>query len=277
MSGIKNISLSNNWKRKNKRWLKFLIGALVFFIFLFILNIFDYRIKNIFFTLSSPIQKLFWSAGNSSSGFLGSILNSGNFAKENENLKSENQNLLAKISFLQSIVKGNQDQSNVSLSCQEEQFQLQMASVIGVNNQDFLTLNKGSSDGILEDMPVINNQKALVGKVFKVYKNFSEIMLISNENSVVSVKVLNSEIDGVVRGEGGRKAYLDFVPIDSNINQYDVLITSALDGIFPKNLLVAKILKVEKNDQEPHQKAQVEIFSDFLDNNLFIIKNYKQK
>lgn len=273
MSGVKNFSIG----KKNNTLLKFIIGGSVFLLLCFVLNFFSSGIKNYFFTMSSPVNNLFWSAGESSSGFLASFLKAGDFARENENLKSENQKLLSQISVLQSIISANQAQSNVSLSCQNDNFNLLMAGVSGLGSQDNLTINKGSDDGVALGMPVIDQQKSLLGKISKVYKDFSEVMLISNKNSVINVKILNTEIDGVVKGRGGQEIYLDLVPIDETINQNDILVTSSLESVCPKDLLIGKIVKVEKNDQNPHQSAQVQPFFDISSDNLFVITNYKQK
>ena len=46
---------------------------------------------------------------------------------------------------------------------------------------------------------------------------------------------------------------------------------------FPKDLVVAKILKIEKNDQKPFQQAQISLFFNVKSaDNLFVITNYKQ-
>ena len=143
------------------------------------------------------------------------------------------------------------------------------------------------------DMPVINQQSVLYGKVSKVYKNFSDVMLISNKNSVISVKVQRNlsnivgqsssdliaakpktEIDGVVKGTGKLGVYLDLIPIDDTINQ-KIFGDSALENVFPKDLLVGTIMKVQKNDQNPHQQAQVQPFLSSSIDNLFVITNYK--
>ncbi|MCX6721048.1 MAG: rod shape-determining protein MreC [Candidatus Staskawiczbacteria bacterium] len=243
------------------------------------MNFFNSGIRNNFFALSAPLQKFFWSAGESSSGFLASIFNGGSFFKENQNLKSENQKLLEQVVSLQAIIGGNQAQSTVSSACQNDEFKLQMAGVVGLEKEDNLTINKGSASGILEGMPVITEQKALLGKISKVYKDYSEVMLISNKNSVINVRILqsNPEIDGVLKGSGGLQVYLDLVPVDDTLNSGDTLVTSALEGTFPKDLLVGKITKVEKNDQNPHQQAQVQPFFNISSDNLFVITNYKQK
>ena len=224
--------------KKNRNWIKFLIGAVALLFFIFVLNIFTPGIKNSFYSLSAPIQKVFWGAGKSSSSFFGSILNAGSLASENDNLKSENQKLSAQVASLKSIEQGNQAQSDVSASCQNTGFKLKMAGVVGLDS-DILSINKGSADGISVGMPVISQQNVLFGKVFKVYKNFSDVMLISNKNSVINVKiqqpdsglistedgtsVVTPEIDGVVKGNGGLNAYLDLIPINSNINLKDIL------------------------------------------------------
>ena len=279
-----------NLNKRGGSWIKFLIGFLVLVGFIAILNFFSPGIKNTFYSVSYPVQKTFWTAGESCSGFLTSFANAGSLNKQNENLKNQVQELQAKVVSLQSVVGGNQEQSQVSLACQDSSFKLLMAGVIGLDDQDILSINKGLADGISENMPVINQQGALFGRVVKVYNNFSKVMLISNKNSVISVKVqqdqqqngsgdvvVSPEIDGVIKGTGKFGAYLDLVPVDDTIKQGDLLVTSALEGIFPKDLLVGTITQVEKNDQKPHQQAQIQPFVNTSTDNLFVVLNYKQK
>jgi rod shape-determining protein MreC len=280
MNSFRNFSIN----KKNKSWTKILVGGVIILFLLFILNIFVAPIKNSFYSISAPIQKTFWTAGESSSTFISSFFQAGSIVKENENLKCENQKLLSQIAALQSIEQGNKAQSAISATCQNNGFEVTMAGIVGLDDQDILSLNKGSTDGITEGMPVINQENVLFGKVIKVYKNFSKVMLISNKNSVVNVKIQQSpddttlEVDGVVKGRGGLDAYLDLIPVNSEINPYDILVTSALDKSFPKDLLVAKIIQKEKNDQKPFQQAQIGLFFDVKTiDNLFVIKNYKQQ
>ena len=278
MNGVKNFSI----KQKNNNWLRILIGAGALLLLVFVLNIFATGVKNCFYAISSPIQKTFWSAGESSSFFVTSFFKAGSLAKENENLRNENQKLLSEVASLQSIQQGNQAQSEVSAACQNTGFKTVMVGVNGLDN-DILSLNKGSASGIAVGMPVINQQNVLYGKVIKVYKNFSQVMIISNKGSVVNVKIQNdltnadSEIDGVLKGNGGLKAYLDLISVADNINSGDILLTSSLDKSFPKDLLVGKVAKVEKNDQSPFQQAETSLFFDIKTiDNLFVITNYKQ-
>ncbi len=285
MNRVKNFSIN----KKRNGFVPVIIGTAVFLFLIFTLNIFVTPIRNGFFALSSPIQKTFWTAGESSSLFLGSIFNGGAIAKENANLKNENQKLLAQIASLQSIESGSQALNDMSASCQNTGLKYVMAGVIGLDESDILSINKGSADGILEGMPVLNQQHVLFGKIFKVYKNFSKIILVSNKNSVINVKIQQAaptgnpddpvvpEIDGVVKGSGGLTAYLDLIPISSAINPGDILVTSAIEKSFPKDLLVGKIIQKQKNDQKPFQQAQISLFLNVkTTDNLFVITNYKQ-
>jgi len=284
VNSFKNFSV----KQKNIGWLKTLIGVIILLFLLFVVNIFVYPIKNYFHIISAPIQKVFWSVGVSSSSFVSSFLNAGSLTAENQDLKNENQNLLSQVAFLQSVKEGNQAQNDISVSCQNSGFNLVMAGVIGLDNNDILSINKGFADGISEGTPVINQQNVLFGKIFKVYKNFSEVMLISSKNSVVNVKIqqknlediiynTDPEVYGVIKGNGGLDAYLDLIPINSSINSQDVLVTSAIDKFFPKDLLVGRIIQKSKDDQKPFQQAQISLFFDVKSSdNLFVITNYKQ-
>jgi rod shape-determining protein MreC len=278
MKGVKNFSIN----KKNRNWLRYVIGASVVLFFLFVFNFFIAPISNFFYTVSSPIQKTFWTAGESSAGFFGSFFQSGNLVKQNKDLTESNQRLLAQVASLQSIEQGNLAQSDVSASCQNTGFKVVMAGVIGLDDNDILSINKGSADGIAEGMPIISQHNVLFGKISKVYKNFSKIMLISNKNNVTNVKVQQSdltkpEIDGVIRGDGGLTAHLDLIPIDSEINPGDALFTSSVEKSFPKDLLVAKITQKIKNDQKPFQQAQISLFFNVkTTDNLFVITNYKK-
>jgi len=283
MIGAKNILLN----KKSRTGLKFLIGAAFVVVFVVVLNFFNTGIKNVFYAFSSPIQKTFWTAGESCSGLLGSFLNAGSLNKENQNLKNEVQQLQGKIAALQAVVGGNRAQSAVSSACQNNEFKLLMAGVTGLDSQDMLSLNKGSADGISEGMPVINQQGALYGKVVKVYNNFSKVMLISSKKSIISVKVQqqevkaegeeqSKEVEGVIKGSEKLSVYLDLVPVDETIKQGDILLTSSLEETFPKDLLVGTVTKIQKNDQNPYQQAIVKPFLTSSINNLFVILNYKR-
>jgi len=286
VKNLENFSLN----KKSNAWIKFLIAGFLILFLVYILNLSTSPVKNYFFAISSPIQKLMWTAGASSSLYFGSFLNAGSLARDNKYLKEENQKMLFQLSFLQSISRGNQEFSQISAVNQNRGFDVVMAGVIGLEANDVLSINKGSADGIFDGMPVINEQGVLFGKTSKVYKNFSEVILLSNKDSIINVKIqkyqddqmipaedLPPEISGVVRGRGGLSAYMDLIPINTDINLQDIITTSSMEKVFPKDLLVGRIIQKYADDQKPFQQAEINLFSDVSGlENLFVITNYKQ-
>jgi len=286
VKGVGKFSLN----KKGSSWVKLIITGAVLLFFVYILSLLTYPAKNYFFTVSAPVQNFLWTAGASSSLYLGSFLNASSLAKENQNLKDENQKLLLRVYSLQSIDRGAQEFNQISAACQSKGFDIVMAGVVGLETNDILSINKGSVDGISEGMPVIDQQSVLFGRISKVYKNFSEVILLSNKDNVINVKVQRyqedqsvpegeplPEINGVIRGLGGLSAYLDLVPINTEIKLQDILVTSAMEKYFPKDFLVGRVTKIQKDDQKPFQQAEISLFSDVSKlENLFVITNYKQ-
>lgn len=261
---------------------KILIGIVLLLVFIGVLNLFQKQFKNFFYSVSEPLQKTFWRIGSNSSSFLGSFLEFGNLDKINEELNTKNQELLKEIIILQQQKTENQALREIIGNNQDKEFKLILTDVIGIDSkQDFILINKGAEDGILENMSVINAQKVLFGKISKVYKNFSKVMLVSNRNSVLDIKIqkddtLSASIYGAIRGEGNLTSVLDLVQLDSEIKNNDILITSSLEGTFPRGLLVGEITEVSKNDLKPFQTAKIELFFDLKQaDKLFIISDYR--
>ena len=268
--------------KRNTMLPKILIGIVVFFVFIGVLNLFQKQFKNFFYFVSEPLQKTFWKAGNNASNFWGSFLRLNELANENEELITRNQELLEEIIILQRAKTENQALKEVIGNGQAQEFKLILTDAIGVDSQqDFILIDKGSEDGISENMPVISAQKVLFGKIFKVYKNFSKVMLVSDRNSVLDIKIqkddtLSPPIYGAVRGEGNLTAILDLIPLDCEIKNSDILITSSLEGTFPRGLLVGKVTEASKDDLKPFQTAKIELFFNLKQiDKLFIISDYK--
>lgn len=267
--------------KNNKNFKKWLIGIVALILVIFLLNQFQKEVKNFFYLISSPIRKCFWLAGNSTANFFESFIRTKSLKKENSELQIKNQELLAEISALMEVKNENQILREILEINSQKEFKLVFSQVVGKDtNQDFILVNKGSEGGILEDMPVINQQKILFGKIFEVYKNFSRVMLISNKNSVFDVKIQNNNaseapVYGVIKGKGNLGVFLDRIPFDAQIKEGDLLITSSLEGNFPKGLLVGEVKNPIKNDIKPFQTAEVQpLFNIKTTENLFIITNF---
>ncbi|MBZ9572002.1 rod shape-determining protein MreC [Patescibacteria group bacterium] len=254
---------------------KILIIVIGILLFLF-LNFFQKEIRNFFYKISEPIQRVLWGAGDRVSGFFETITKINKLKKEADELKLKNQELLAKIAFLEELKKENEilrEALNIEL---QKEFTLSFAQVLGKDSiKDSILIDKGSKDGISEGFPVITQSRVLLGKISEVYQNFSKVSLISDKENSFDAKIQESEIYGVIKGKGSLKVFLDLIPQDKEIREGDLVVTTSLGGIFPPGILVGQIGKVGKSDILPFQEAEISpMFSLNEVEKVFVILEY---
>ena len=258
--------------------LKFGIVLIFTAILFLVLNLtnFSKDVKNFFYLISSPIQEFFRGGGDSASCFLCSILEKEDLQKENEELKLKIQELLTEKANLEELKKENQALREALDLGLKEEFKLVLADFVSKDfDDDLISINKGSEEGISEGFPVITQQKNLVGRVVEVYDNFSKVMLISHKNSSFDANITGTEIYGVVKGKGDFKVNLELIPREEEIKKDDLLVTTTLEGIFPKGLLVGQVKEFKKTDVDPFQQAEINLFFNIKNlNYLFVITEF---
>lgn len=262
---------------KKIKYSKILIAVLIAFLFFLLLNFLSQGAKNLFYSISSPFQKFFWQIGQKSSDFFIPFLMVNKIKIENSKLVIKNQELLTKLSLLEELKSENQTLREVLNAGLQKDFKFIVAEVISKDAlKDSILIDKGSEDGVLKDMPIINQQKVLFGKVSEVYKNFSRIALISDKNFVSDIKIQSKEIYGVIRGIGNLSLYLDLIPRDADLKDGDILLTSSFGGGYPKDLLLGRVSRVIKEDTKSFQEAKAEpIFDLKSTDTLLVITNFK--
>jgi rod shape-determining protein MreC len=246
--------------------------------FFFILNFtpFGKEVKNFFYLISSPIQKVFWKTGERISDFFEAIFRIENLKKENEELKLKIQTLEAENFALIELKKENELLREALGIGLKKEFKLTLSQVIGKDiAKDSILIDKGAKDGILENSPVISQQKVLIGKVNQVYRDFSKVLLISNPKISFDGKISDSQVFGRIQGKGNLKILFDLIPKEKEIKKGDLVVTSALGRIFPEGLVVGKISQIKKSDLKPFQEVQIQPAFDLGDlEKLFIITEW---
>jgi len=106
-------------------------------------------------------------------------------------------------------------------------------------------------------MPVVTEQKILLGRISEIFENFSRVILISNKESSFDAKVSGTDVTGIARGRGGSKIEFDLVPQDKALEVDDLVVSSSLGGIYPEGLLAGVVSKVSRNDVTPFYKAEI--------------------
>jgi rod shape-determining protein MreC len=120
------------------------------------------------------------------------------------------------------------------------------AQVIGSSGSDLsqsIYIDKGSDDGVAQDMAVIT-ARGIVGKVLRVFPSTSLVLMINDQSSGVGAFLEKSRLQGVLRGSPNGELILDRVMSDEQVAPGDTLLSSGGDQIFPKGLPVGTVTKV---------------------------------
>jgi len=255
---------------------KIIIAVIFLFLIFLVLNKFFYGpFKNTVFLISETTQKFLWQKQNIFSQTLNAFFESKTLRENYEELKKENFFLKGELLRLKDLEKENKELREVLELGLKEEFNLIFAEVISEKNkEDSILVNRGEKDGVSEGMTAITKEKVLVGKVKKVFDDFSQIVLISEKDFTFSVEVQTGEgsILGACKGEGDSKLKIELLPQEVLIKEGDIVFTSLLGGTFPKNLLVGKIKSINKEDVDPFQKGEITpFFKELTPETLFLV------
>lgn len=119
-----------------------------------------------------------------------------------------------------------------------------------------LWINKGVDDGISKGMVAIT-PLGTVGRIHRIFNDSANIILITDVNSSVAVRIQSSRIEGILEGRGGDRCYLKYVPQDVDVKVGDKIITSGLEGIYPEGLLIGYVTNIRKRTGEFFQLIEV--------------------
>jgi rod shape-determining protein MreC len=108
-----------------------------------------------------------------------------------------------------------------------------------------LILGAGSSNGLRVGMAVMSNQ-GVVGKIIATSPHASRVLLIDDHNSAVDGFDQRSRARGIVAGMVDEGLIMKYVDRSQDIHTGDTIVTSGMDGIFPRGLLVGTIRSVRR-------------------------------
>ena len=231
------------------------LGALLFFQPRFIME----PLRAVLSSIAWPIQGIFSSLAfemRDTASFLGSI---GTLKQENSRLVEENVRLATENTKWQSVARENDELRKELSLLPRDRFELQSAEVIGRDAAglgNWLTIDRGSFQGIERGLAVVASGGVLIGRVIEVFPESARVMLLSNPESLVS-GVTESDAQGIVKGEYGLGIVLDMVLQDAALHSGDQLLTSGLGGEFPKNLVIGTLQDAHPSADHLYQRASV--------------------
>jgi len=126
---------------------------------------------------------------------------------------------------------------------------LTAAEIIGASSTpDFrtLTIDKGARDGLRPDMAIIA-PGGVVGRIVVPSARAAKVQLLIDRNAAAGALIERSRAQGVVVGAGEDRLRMDYVSEASDIVVGDVVVTSGIDGIYPKGFVIGRVETVDKN------------------------------
>jgi rod shape-determining protein MreC len=119
-----------------------------------------------------------------------------------------------------------------------------------------VNIDRGSRDGIRRDMGVITPD-GVVGKIFAVYPDISQVLLMGDKDSGVGALLADTRTQGPVKGTGEPLLSLDYISSDEKVTVGEAVLTSGQDRIFPKDLPVGKVVDFVSDPKTPFMKIRV--------------------
>lgn len=241
---------------------------ITFFLFL-TLSLFVFVISNtplgkgvtsVFEQIASPFQNL---GIQTSKIFTSSVDNS---------LKNENISLRKKLIDEQSLKNENTALRDQFQTQNPNSSNLLPAKVVGepgffpgVSLPSTLILDKGESDGVKAGQSVVLSNN-LVGEIQSVTSHLSKVELVYDTNSLIVAKTEN-QVLGVVKGGGDGDIILDNVLLSDKISVSETVSTKGSlneKGLgFPPDLIIGKIVSVDKKASNLFQSAKLKSLLDF--------------
>ena len=117
-------------------------------------------------------------------------------------------------------------------------------------------LDKGRADGVSKGMAVVTPLGA-VGQVVAVTARTAKVLLLTDSNSGIDVLVQRTRARGIVSGSLDNGTVMKYVKRSEDIQEGDRLVTSGLDGVFPKGIMVGTVIKVRKQSLGLFQVIEV--------------------
>ena len=125
-----------------------------------------------------------------------------------------------------------------------------------------ITIDRGESDGVARGGAILA-PAGVVGQVFLVSPHAARVLLISDHNSGVDALVQRTRARGIVQGTIDAGCALKYVKRTEDVQVGDALVTSGLDGIFPKGMPIGRVTAIDKRGQGLFQSADVAPRVDF--------------
>jgi len=205
----------------------------------------------------APVEAKFYSWGLN----LTALKNYHQTNEENLRLKSELADLSVDYLKLSELEAANRYLKNELDFLGSANHRWQMAKVIGQLplNDKVLIIDAGLNHGLRPGLAVTVSQGVIIGKISQVEQNRSFIQLLTDTSSrlAVSFGSQTGGTNGLLMGQAGSSLLIDLIPQSELVQEKQTVITSGLEELVPRGLLVGQISQVEQRVGQIFKQARV--------------------
>jgi rod shape-determining protein MreC len=171
---------------------------------------------------------------------------------ENERLRQEVERLQISLQQERAVAEQSRTLQNLLELRRSLPFSTLGTTVIaGGASPDFrtITIDKGTRDGLRPDMAVIS-PAGVVGRVIMPSARAAKVQLLIDRNAGAAAMVERSRAQGIVEGTGTERLNMNYVSGTADIQPGDRVVTSGIEGIYPKGFVIGQIESIQRGAGE---------------------------
>jgi rod shape-determining protein MreC len=186
-------------------------------------------------------------------------------SEENEDLRVRLRKVEGELALLSEFRTENERLRSMLNFVSETELQGVVGRVIGSDPSGWVKgvmIDKGSSSGVAVGMAAVV-ARGVVGQVVATSLSSSRILLIADHASGVDAIVQGSRVRGVVEGSGSQLCELRYVTRDYQVKTGELVLSSGMDGVYPKGLMIGTVSAVQAGGATLFQTVEVKPAVDF--------------
>ncbi|HMG66821.1 MAG TPA: rod shape-determining protein MreC [Chitinophagaceae bacterium] len=142
--------------------------------------------------------------------------------------------------------------------------------------RNYIQINRGSRQGIRDNMGVLNSDLNLVGIVVNTSENFSQVMSLLHVKNNVNAIMKRSGSAGTISWDGKNPLYLTMtgVPKSDSISKGDTVLTGTYSLSFPPLKIIGTVASIEKDNSSTFYVMQIKTATNFQNlQHVFVVEN----
>jgi rod shape-determining protein MreC len=143
------------------------------------------------------------------------------------------------------------------------------------HRNNFITLNKGSKEGVQPEMAVITSN-GVVGIVNHVSDHYCTVMSLLHKETNISAMIRSNGFFGSLKWDGENPDYVYLNEIDKTVpvRKGDTVVTTSFSAIFPAGVQIGKVEETKIEPGSPFFRIKVKLFMSFRNlSHVYIVKN----